>query len=86
MTWITRYKECTPPEWLNTSQCQCWGHVVGGLFLGERSILGTSLILEEKVYLGAHTLVGRKETCKKRRKRSMKKEKKHEGGKAMWHA
>jgi hypothetical protein len=46
--------------------------------LGRKSILGTGLFLERKIYFWEqHAIGGRKETCKKRRKSSMQEEKKH---------
>jgi hypothetical protein len=40
-----------------------------GLFLGERSIFGKTYFWKEIPNFGVHTISGKKETCRKRRKK-----------------
>jgi hypothetical protein len=67
------YKEHTLPEWLGTRHMLFLGDCWHGPILGERSIFGTGLILEEKVYFWSTHLRRKKNNMQK------KKEKQHVG-------
>jgi hypothetical protein len=78
-----------PPEWLGTSHMSvlgaCWAQAYfekEGYFgrrpiFGEKVYFGKDLILERRPNFGAHAIDGKKETCRKRRKRNMQEEKQH---------
>jgi hypothetical protein len=71
MTWRRSCREKTPPEWLRMSHMSVLGACWCRPILGERSILGAGLILEEKVYFWSAHLRRQERNMQKKKEKNV---------------